>query len=281
MSKIFYKRFAFRSAFVAVWVVLWFFVLSPSNKSNPQCTPKPDFLSPKTATTTNIIFSYTSCDPTNNGRPVYNINFSDFKTEMGNLGVFKTGMYSIAKLKDLSLTFYDYSASTSSQTADHEFADLNPSETQTYIHKPILSLDYLALTIQDKLNELDPSLLKSNSDMESIAEIFATDFKYRFVFNDKSSCKVTSKRLIASYKDSKVALRGHVTITNAAGKTLQCNRAKWDIQNQMFNIDGFYVIQENGQTQTGNNGSFDFNLNSALITKNSLEEKTQCFAKSL
>lgn len=278
------KRLIFRSTFVAVWVLLWLSILSPfNNSSNPQHT--------QTSTKTHlsaskpqnpITFSYTSCDPANNSRPVFNINFSEFKTEMGSFGFFKTGMYNIAKLKNLSLTFYDYPQTSRANTDESNTADSQtaPPQTHSFANHPAVMFENLALTIQDNLKTLNNNLLDNDLALKSIAEVSALNFKYRFVQNNKSACLVTSKRFIASYKDSDITLRGHVTITNEAGKKLQCNHAKWDMQNQLFNIEGFYIIEDNGQTYTGSNSSFDFNLMTASNTNNNLQENIRCFAKS-
>ena len=54
--------------------------------------------------------SYLRCDPVRNGRPVYSIKFDELNTRGGRLGIFQTGLYRVANIKNFRIKLFDYSA---------------------------------------------------------------------------------------------------------------------------------------------------------------------------
>lgn len=76
-------------------------------------------------------------------------------------------------------------------------------------------------------------------------------------------------------------MRGHVIIKTADGSTLESNRVKWDIENQLFTVKGIYVINHNGVKSIGRNICVDAQLNSikAQHAKFKQKENQECFAK--
>jgi hypothetical protein len=53
--------------------------------------------------------SYFRRDPAKNGRPLHSIKFDELNTAKGQLGIFKTGVYKIAKVNSLQLKLFQYS----------------------------------------------------------------------------------------------------------------------------------------------------------------------------
>ena len=58
-----------------------------------------------------------------------------------------------------------------------------------------------------------------------------------------------------------ITLRGHVTITSAAGSTLESNYVKWDIKKQNFIVDGMYFLRRGESRIAGKGIRVDSNQN--------------------
>jgi hypothetical protein len=82
-------------------------------------------------------------------------------------------------------------------------------------------------------------------------------------------------------ENSALALRGHVTITAGDGGVLECNHALWDLDNDLFMIEGVYVLNRNGARTSGRNIDVDTRLNPCEVqkAKSMREEASPWFAR--
>ena len=249
--------------------------------------------------------SYFRRDPAKNGRPLYSVKFDDLNTTKGQLGIFKTGVYKIAKVNGLQLKLFQYSPEEKTipakvNKAEKPVANNNRKDTcstqfsskeshsMSSMTAPGDSQDgYSNSELFDELIEKVKKLsggCQLNSSGESsdnlrdgwkltipgielsdIGEISVSDFDYQVFYDEELSFGVQSKRVIASYKHPDLILRGHVIITASDSSTLECNYAKWNVKKELFEIDGVYVLNRGGETISGKYICVDTQLNSVEV----------------
>jgi hypothetical protein len=148
-------------------------------------------------------------------------------------------------------------------------------------------LDYEKLvkagSIQEKLKQIK---LKTNHNTTDIFKLpskihflkfinFSTvcegqinNFKCEFYNDSLQSLSIQCRKAEVSYKSSNIELRGHVIIKNGES-TLETNFAQWDFEKNIFNVKNTYVLNRNGTIVTGQNGTFN----------SQLQEENKCTAK--
>lgn len=204
--------------------------------------------------------TYTKRDPKENSRPIYSIHFNSLLAENNELGIFKTALYKVVKIRDLQLSFYEYKISHI------------PKGTR-------ISLQAIMKIAEKRINPMDG--WGTNIDLSNVSEIIVNNFDYKVFYKDNLSLAVQSKRAFASYKQANVVLRGHVTITTADGSTLESNYVMWDLEKQRFKVNGIYVLNHNGIRKKGKDICVDtqLNLTKAQQAKLKQKETEKCFAK--
>lgn len=265
-----------RSLFFVLWILsfLILIVVSTNNELNTHYTGlenhEPNFRPIKNQLGA---VSYTRCDPKENYRPIYSVCFKNLRVENNKLGIFKTALHKVLKIRDLKFEFYQYSSGKTTATAT---PDIYPVCEET-----IADVRALIRQILHKLVNPMDGWRVNNIDLGNVSEVRINNFDYKMLYDDKLFFTVQSKRAIVSYKHSGVVLRGHVIIKTANGSTLESNYVKWDIENQHFTVNGVYAINCNGVKTTGRNISVDAQLNSveAQNAKVKRKENQKCFVK--
>ena len=213
--------------------------------------------------------SYIRWDPKENYRPVYSVRFKNLLAESNNLGIFKTALHKVVKIRNLQLKFFQYSSqsqivlSSSFPVSKGALADVK-------------ELKKMVAWMKNRSKGW-----AANIDLGNVSEVRVNNFDYKVFYDDDLFFAIQSKRAIVSYKHSGIVLRGHVIIKTADGSTLESNRAKWDIENQLFTVKGIYVINHNGVKSMGRDICVDARLNSikAQHAKFKQKENQECFAK--
>ena len=282
--------------FLTVWILSICFLIqfSANNELNTRYyqTESQDFdlTLPKNQIGT---LSYIRRDPKENGRPIYSIHFNKLLAENNHLGIFKTGLHKVVKIRGLGLRLYQYGPTETKPAArpNHNKsptivrANSGKSDRTKMANIPIV-LEDIGTDVQALIKFVD-NLIKPQSgwliniDLSNVSEVLVNDFDYQVFCDGDLFLAIESKRAIASYKHSALVLRGHVTITAADGGTLECNHAEWYTKKEQFKIDGIYVLNRNGVKTTGKNICVDTQLNlaGAQHTKSKQWETQKCFAK--
>jgi hypothetical protein len=229
-----------------------------------------DFAAPKNQTG---YISYVSWDPNHNCRPVHFLSCSNLNSENGRLGAFKTAAKKVVKVQDLELGFHRYSASEPDQQNTQQnakgLADIGPD------------LDILISGISRRLTIPGARLHIESPDLSNVSEIHIGNLNYRLLYDGSLLLGVQCKKAAASLERSELALRGHVTITAADGGVLECNHALWDLDNDLFKIEGVYVLNRNGVRTSGRNIGVDARLHPCEVrnAKSIREEASPWFTR--
>lgn len=217
--------------------------------------------------------SYIRWDPEENHRPVYSVCFKNLRAENNKLGIFKTALHKVVKIRDLTLESYQYSSGKTTATTT---PDIYPVYEETIADAKALIKQILYKLI----NPMDGWRVR-NIDFGNVSEVHINNFDYKVLYDDELFFAIQSKRATASYKHSGVVLRGHVTIKTADGSTLESNYIKWDIKKQHFSVNGIYVLNRDGVKTTGRDICVNAQLKSvkAQHAKFNQKEEQKCFAK--
>ena len=68
-------------------------------------------------------------------------------------------------------------------------------------------------------------------------------------------------------------MRGHVTISNVDGDTLEGNHVCWNSQTERFKVKGGYVLMRRGNKFFGKDILVDMNLNEIYAQQANLDNK--------
>lgn len=238
---------------------------------------------------------YTRWDPKENGRPIYSVRFKNLIVENSKLGIFKTALHKVVKIPDLELRFYQYASPkvTATTKLNHSIfpetvaaGSDGPSKTtisdiSLVPEDTITNPRALIKNIIRKLTNPENGWRVNSIDLGNISEVRINNFDYKVFFDDDLFFAIQSKRAMATYKQSELALRGHVIITAADGSTLESNYIKWDIENQHFTVNGIYVLDRNGVKTIGKDICVDAALNALerQHAESERKERKKCFAK--
>ena len=217
--------------------------------------------------------SYVRWDPEENYRPIYSVHFKNLRTENNKLGIFRTALHKVVKIRGLELEFYQYSSGKTVATA---IPDIYPVCEET-----IANTRTLIKEVMRKLINPEDGWRVNNINLGNVSEVHINNFDYKVLYDDELFFAIQSKRATASYKHSGIVLRGHVIIKTADGSTLESNYVKWDIKKQHFSVNGIYVLNRDGVKTTGKDICVDAQLKSvkAQHAKFERKEEQKCFAK--
>jgi len=229
----------------------------------------PDLRPPKNQTGT---FNYRRWDPQENYRPICSVHFENFSSENNKLGIFKTALHKVVKIRDLELMFYCYSPGKVTAAAIPDIFSV-PEDITT-------DTRVLVKRIMRRLTTLADGWRVNDIDLGNVSEVCVNNFDYR-VFNEGDLFFATqSNRAIVSYRNSDVVLRGHAKITIADGSTLESNYIKLDVTKQHFRVNGVYVLNRGGIITTGKGICVDAQLNIVGAQSTKAKRKEQkCIAK--
>jgi len=238
--------------------------------------------------------SYTRWDPEQNYRPVYSVCFKNLLAENNNLGIFKTALHKVVKIRGLELRFYRYTSPkviTTTELNHSKSPRTTADSTGRLSATAIPDIPSMPEDITTELSSLIKKIMhrlitpvdgwRVDIDLGNVSEVCVNNFDYKVFHDDDLFFGIQSRRAIASYKRSGIVLRGHVIITTADGSTLETNYVKWDIENQLFTVKGIYVINRNGVKSIGRNICVNTELNNIKPqhAKFKQKEDKQCFAK--
>ena len=273
-------------AFIGLFV---FSVNSELNTYNKNSwSPQLEFEMPKNRIGA---FRYIRGDPDNSGRPLCSVYFKNLVIQSGTLGVFKTGLYKVVQIQDLQLEIFLYS---SSGLAPNIMPNQNESG-QAKVKRANIPLEFRVLDIfsgQDVtdatkgLNSIIGGILtpvkgwRADIDLSNVSEVRINNCDYRVFYDGQLVSGVRSKRAIVSSDWPEVTLRGHVIITALDGSTLESNCVRWKIRQNIFLVDGIYVLSRNGTKIIGKNICVDAGLNETEEKKVtfSAKERMKCTA---
>jgi hypothetical protein len=212
-------------------------------------------------------FSYVCFDSKANYRPIYAIAFENLLLENNNFGPFKTAIHKRAMIRDLKLRFY------------HCTSGLPNVSLASAVSVP--DAEELIKETADILTRPSNRYGIGNINFASVSEVYADRFDCRFFYENTLLLSVHCRKATASYRNSNVELRGHVTIRTQDGTTLESNYVEWDVRNNTFNVKSLYALNHNGAVKTGGNACFDFALNEVLShqARNCTKEEHECVAK--
>ena len=204
------------------------------------------------------------CTPDKNSCPEYSVQFDNMKSENGKLGFFNTALFKQIKLEKLSLSTYSYLNNNTQTSPD-----------------PALCLMNLRASLLEQLR----SISKKKSTIQELAKAVQVDidgFNFNWLHNHQSQLAIQSKRTLwAAQNLNHIILRGAVKIQMPENK-IQSNEVVWDIQKQIFYINGSYVLTTQNNKKIGRNICLDAQLN-ILDSQNTLvtiqKGETQCIAK--
>jgi len=239
------------------------------------------------------VLSYIRYDSENNGRPIYAVYFRNLSTENNKLGIFKTGLHKVVKIRDLSLRFYQYSPPKVNSTGDLDNGRTSKTTSDDSIEPTRTALSDIFFFAEDTTADvrtlkgiIDPLVhpkdgWRINIDLSNVSEVCVSNFDCEILNDGKLFLSVQSKRASVSYKQLGLVLRGHVIISAANGSTLESNHIKWDIESQRFIVNGAYVLNRDGIKITGKNMCFDVQLNvlGDLQAKYERKRRDGCIAK--
>jgi hypothetical protein len=237
--------------------------------------------------------SYTRLDSKENYRPIYSISLKNLRVENSKLGIFKTGLHKVAKIRGLGLSLHRYSSAkvnaatriNNNQSRKKDAVD-SKKPFKTNING-ISSVPEETITEVKNLKKIVDKLIspkdgwRTNIDLSNVSEVLVNGFDYKVLYDGHFFFSVESKRLIASSKRSDLELHGHVTIKTAEGNTLESNHIKWDIENQCFTVNGIYVLTRDGVKTMGRGICVDDQLNDVTTqhAKFKRKERQKCLVK--
>ena len=206
--------------------------------------------------------SYTRWDRKENYRPIYSVGLKNLLVGNNNLGIFKTGLHKVAKIRDLQLEFHQHTAPKATLT---KRLNSNKSPRTTVTDNSSI-LEYTITDARTIIGIVDRLVRPGHGwrvsiDLSNVSEVRVSNFDYKVFCDGSLFFSVQSKRVIASTKQSDLLLRGHVTIRTADGSTLESNCVTWDLKNQRFKVNGIYVLNRSGIRTTGKGICVDIQLN--------------------
>lgn len=221
-------------------------------------------------------FRFIRYSPDKTKKPLFSVSFDNLLIENNNLGIFKSALHQVARISNLEFTTYQYPENS---------AELSETEQQDCLPHDFLCKNNI---IEQVRAYADPLMDKSdgwriNLDITSanVSELVINDFSYKIFSENDLVLSIQSKRAIALYNSGGLTLRGHVTIKTDKKNVLESNHVVWDIDNNIFTVQGVYALNQNGTVKVGRDITLDHNLNE-IIPKQTVkvcQEEAKCVAK--
>ena len=220
---------------------------------------------------------YTRWDPQGDYRPIRSVYFENLRVENNDLGIFKTALHKVARIRDLELEFYRHTsrgATLTSASDIHSVGKDTGAGAGGSVFAQVRGL-LRSLTTPRRGWHID------NIHLSNVSEVYVDDFDYKVFCDGDLHLGIQSRRAIVSYKWSDIFLRGRVTIRTGDGSTLEGNNVKWDVGRQHFSVRGVYVLNRGGTITTGKDICVDAQLNGVKAQDPEVEgkENKECFAR--
>lgn len=221
--------------------------------------------------------SYIRWDTKENHRPIYSVYFDNLRVENNDLGIFKTALHKVARIRDLKLELYRHTSPEAATARTNDIFSVY-GDLSTGAGASILA----------QIKELLPALTAprrgwriGNIHLGNVSEVYVNNFDYRVLCDGDLYFGVQSSRAMVSYRWSDMLLRGRVTIRIADGSTLESNYVKWDVKKRHFSVNGVYVLNRSGTVTTGKDICVDAQFNDVRPQNAKAREKEnkECFAK--
>ena len=202
-------------------------------------------------------FELVKRDPKENNRPIFAFGFGSLQVDNGQLGLFRSSLHKVIKIRDLEIRHHFYPSS-----------QCTVQESNALEAIPGL-LSELAGTL---LGEVFPDKTHRNTvrtkhtwhipiDTSNTLEVRVNNFNYQIYTNHYPELKVDCKQALASYRQDGILLRGHVKIITGNGRKLESNHVIWDIQNKLFEVSGKYALKHKEGKTHGIGIHLDYQLN--------------------
>jgi hypothetical protein len=237
-------------------------------------------------------FRFVRYNPGKNNKPSFCVSFDNLLIENNKLGIFKSALHQIVRISNLEFRSYHYPENlTEPSDSIHNWLSKENSETQVRnrsddcLHNLLFPNNTIAQVrscIDNLLDKQDGWRINLDISSGNVSELVINNFSYSIFSGNDLVLSIQSKRAIASYSSSGLILRGHVIIKTGKGNTLESNCIEWDINNNIFTVQGVYVLNQNGTVKTGRDVTLDHTLNEIIpkqTVKDCQEEKTKCFTK--
>lgn len=196
--------------------------------------------------------------------PEFWVRFSKLTAEGMQFGVFRTPVVKEVKIRDLTITVF------------REFCGDGRQQDPISLFK-VEGLD----SENGHAGHLKSGKgWSADIDISNVLRIEAINFKYRVVANGAVTLEVTSRRAEAQGRLREIVLRGHGTVKNRQGETLEGNNIRWDVLSQTFRSNGIYVLKGDCRTITGRDICVDYELKPVSAGKNAKnsKEEQECYA---
>lgn len=211
---------------------------------------------------------FVRCDPEHDFRPLAAISCESLWTENGQLGVFQTALHKELTLDKPRLRLYEYS-NTVAATGDK---DRNLAAGASHAAS---APDFTALITDAFTATWSGVMAKMNTDpvidLSNTTRVFFRDLDCSRHRDGVETLRLQCRRAQLSWRKPDVLdLRGHVCIRTADGRQMECNQARWYFSQQLFRIEGRYWFNDNGNTREGSGGTWDYALNPANTTSQTI-----------
>ena len=198
-------------------------------------------------------------DP-NDKQPVGTVSFESLQTSAASAGLFKTAALRSMDIQQLKI---DLSGSASTSLTNTIIDPTKKSSCPAYQpwYQVLLQKFYFYSSDEDNFLKIPMP------EFSHLVHIQISDFQCRFFEEQNVLLDIRSKRASVELKRaSEVYLRGHVVIRSPEA-VLECNSVRWDIQSKTFLAQGFYIIRKGNDLEKGNDGYFDWSLNTITQQK--------------
>jgi len=237
-------------------------------------------------------FRFVRYNPEESDKPSFSVSFDNLLIENNKLGIFKSAAHQIVRISNLEVRSYHYPENSTetcnsihdpacpdSFKAASEGCSNNPKQTVQYQNDIIR---YARSCVKYLMNKQDGWRINFDIATANVSELVINDFNYSIFCGNDLVLSIQSKRAITSYSSSGLILRGQVIIKSGKENVLQSNHIKWDIDNNIFTVQGVYVLNQKGTVKTGQDATLDHNLNEIIpeqTVRNCRKEEPKCLAK--
>lgn len=223
-------------------------------------------------------FRFVRYDPEKDNKPYFSFSFDNLLVENNKLGIFKSALHQVVRISNLDFRICQYPENnpiTPAKNRSEESLQDLPSTKNIFSQARCF--------IEQFLDKQDSWRIDLNITFANVTELVINNFSYGFFSENDLVLSIQSKRAIASYSGSGLILRGHVIIKTGRGDVLEGNHIKWDLDNNIFNVQGVYALNQNGIIKSGKDVTLDHALNEIIPEQTvkcyQKEEEPKCFAK--
>jgi hypothetical protein len=189
------------------------------------------------------------------------------------IGIFKTALHQVAKIKNFKFTSNSYTDSTSKSTVDDSLRYL------PFRHSPKEQIRTYAGLLSNKLNRWGVSF---DIDSFNISGLIFDGFDYAVFSDDVPVLSIKCSRAEISYDTEGIELRGHVEIRAGDTKIIKANHINWDYDNRKFIVKSVYALRKDNFIETGRSIVLDYELERSSPdrrTDDKNKEDGKCLAK--